>query len=98
MRGHGSLVVKVSDRVMSSSRVPPKTHRVGERFTLNPLKAQTSSHWCGVIVRRWGSASSDISLKRARAKVGKLIEIESAIGYMRDADQELSPLIAIGLK
>ncbi|GFY19458.1 HTH_48 domain-containing protein [Trichonephila clavipes] len=29
MRGHGSLVVKVSDRgwrVMSSSRVPPKTH------------------------------------------------------------------------
>ncbi|GFX35553.1 hypothetical protein TNCV_103601 [Trichonephila clavipes] len=50
MRGHGSLVVKVSDRgrrVMSSSRVPLKTRRVGERCTLNLLRAQTSSRWCG---------------------------------------------------
>ncbi|GFW19628.1 uncharacterized protein TNCV_1605191 [Trichonephila clavipes] len=55
MRGHGSLVVKVLDRgwrVMSSSRVPLKTRRVGERFTLNLLRAQTSSHWCGEVVRR----------------------------------------------
>ncbi|GFX47575.1 hypothetical protein TNCV_3015941 [Trichonephila clavipes] len=47
MRDHGSLVVKVSDRawrVMSSSRVPLKIHRVGERCTLNLLRAQTSSH------------------------------------------------------
>ncbi|GFX49780.1 uncharacterized protein TNCV_3073331 [Trichonephila clavipes] len=44
MCGHGSLVAKVSDRrwrVMSSSRVPLKTHRVGEQCTLNLLRAQT---------------------------------------------------------
>ncbi|GFT58432.1 uncharacterized protein TNCV_2119271 [Trichonephila clavipes] len=55
MRGHGSLVVKVSDRgwrVMSSSRIPLKTLRVGERCTLNLLRAQTSSCWCSVVVRR----------------------------------------------
>ncbi|GFW54652.1 uncharacterized protein TNCV_787551 [Trichonephila clavipes] len=49
-----SLVVKVSDRrwrVMSSSRVPIKTRRVGVRCSLNLLRAQTSSHWCGVVVR-----------------------------------------------
>ncbi|GFY01676.1 retrovirus-related Pol polyprotein from transposon 412 [Trichonephila clavipes] len=54
MRGHGSLEVKVSDRgwrVMSSSRVPLKTHHVGERCTLNLLRAQTPSRWCGVVVK-----------------------------------------------
>ncbi|GFT60723.1 hypothetical protein TNCV_3584351 [Trichonephila clavipes] len=54
MRGHGSLVVKVSDRgwrVMSSSRVTLKTLRVGERCTQNLLRAQTSSRWCGVVFR-----------------------------------------------
>ncbi|GFU85319.1 uncharacterized protein TNCV_2386241 [Trichonephila clavipes] len=53
--GHGSLMVKVSDRgclVTSSSPVPLKTHRVGERCTLNLSRAQTSSRWCGVVVRR----------------------------------------------
>ncbi|GFY17763.1 uncharacterized protein TNCV_1074981 [Trichonephila clavipes] len=48
MRGHGSLVVKVSDRgwrVMSSSRVPRKTRRAGERCMLNVLRAQASSRW-----------------------------------------------------
>ncbi|GFU13882.1 uncharacterized protein TNCV_940611 [Trichonephila clavipes] len=54
MRGHGSLVVKVSDRgwrVMSSRPVPLKTRRVGVRCMLNLLRAQTSSNWCGVVVR-----------------------------------------------
>ncbi|GFX37163.1 uncharacterized protein TNCV_199141 [Trichonephila clavipes] len=57
MRGHGNLVVKVSDRgwrVMSSSRVPLKTRRVGERCPLNLLRAVTSSRWCGVVVRKGG--------------------------------------------
>ncbi|GFW72949.1 uncharacterized protein TNCV_830721 [Trichonephila clavipes] len=55
MGGRGSLVVKVSDRgwhVTSSSPVPLKTRRVGARCTLNLLRAQTSSRWCGVVVRR----------------------------------------------
>ncbi|GFU38292.1 hypothetical protein TNCV_2432891 [Trichonephila clavipes] len=46
----GSPVVKVSDHgwhVMSSSPVPLKTRRVGQRCTLNPSRAETSSRWCG---------------------------------------------------
>ncbi|GFT62427.1 hypothetical protein TNCV_4717891 [Trichonephila clavipes] len=58
--GRSRLVVKVSDRgwhVMSSSPVLLKTRRVGERCTLNLSRAQTSSHWCGVVVRRVGASS-----------------------------------------
>ncbi|GFW17292.1 hypothetical protein TNCV_1957631 [Trichonephila clavipes] len=50
MPDHVSLVVKVSDRgwrVMSLSQVPLKTRRVGQRCTLNLLRALTSSRWCG---------------------------------------------------
>ncbi|GFX90001.1 uncharacterized protein TNCV_886991 [Trichonephila clavipes] len=52
---HGSLVVKTLDhgwRVMSSSPVPLKTRRVGERCTINMLRAQTSSRWWAVVIRR----------------------------------------------
>ncbi|GFX86376.1 uncharacterized protein TNCV_2562651 [Trichonephila clavipes] len=62
--GCGSPEVKVSDHgrhVMNSSQVPLKTRRVGERYTLNLSRALTSSHWCGVVVRR-GGASSGIVL------------------------------------
>ncbi|GFT26768.1 putative LOC100569746 [Trichonephila clavipes] len=38
-------------RVMSSSPVPLKTRRVGERCTLSLSIAQTSSCLCGVVVR-----------------------------------------------
>ncbi|GFU54300.1 hypothetical protein TNCV_576771 [Trichonephila clavipes] len=47
--GRDSLVVKVSDRgwhVMSSSPVPLKNRRVGERCTLNLSTTQMSSRWC----------------------------------------------------
>ncbi|GFX13732.1 hypothetical protein TNCV_599421 [Trichonephila clavipes] len=62
--GRGSLVVKVSDRgwrVMSSTPVPLKIHRVGERCTLNLSRTQTSSRWCGIVVRR-GDANSGVVL------------------------------------
>ncbi|GFU01943.1 uncharacterized protein TNCV_1524301 [Trichonephila clavipes] len=55
--GRGSLVVKELDRgwlVTSSSPVPLKTRRVGERCMLNLSRAQMSSRWCGVVVRRRG--------------------------------------------
>ncbi|GFX06384.1 uncharacterized protein TNCV_2939121 [Trichonephila clavipes] len=62
--GRGSLVVKVSQwlawrgwHVMSSRPVPLKTRRVGGRCTLNLSRAQTSSRWCGVVVRRGGASS-----------------------------------------
>ncbi|GFU18494.1 hypothetical protein TNCV_3787541 [Trichonephila clavipes] len=32
--------------------VPQKTHRVGQRCTLNLSRAEISSRWCGVVVRR----------------------------------------------
>ncbi|GFU84410.1 RNA-directed DNA polymerase from mobile element jockey [Trichonephila clavipes] len=46
---------RVSDRglpVTSSSPVPLKTRRVGQRCTLNLLRVETFSRWCGVVVRR----------------------------------------------
>ncbi|GFS69708.1 uncharacterized protein TNCV_4052941 [Trichonephila clavipes] len=45
--------------VTSSSPVPLKTRRVGQRCTLNLPRAETSSRWRGVVVRR-GGASSDV--------------------------------------
>ncbi|GFU77577.1 uncharacterized protein TNCV_3499491 [Trichonephila clavipes] len=62
VRGH--LVVGwsryqiMSGLVKSSSPVPLKTLPVEERCTLNLSRAQTSSGWCSVVVRR-GGASSD---------------------------------------
>ncbi|GFW32979.1 hypothetical protein TNCV_1939031 [Trichonephila clavipes] len=47
--------------VSSSSPVPQETHRVGQRCTLNLSRAEMSSRWCGVVVRR-GGASSGVAL------------------------------------
>ncbi|GFX09879.1 uncharacterized protein TNCV_3565571 [Trichonephila clavipes] len=60
IQGCGSPVVRVSDHgryVMSSSPVPLKTRRVRQRCTLNLSRAETSSRWCGVVVRRGGASS-----------------------------------------
>ncbi|GFV66648.1 uncharacterized protein TNCV_2594691 [Trichonephila clavipes] len=43
--------------VTGSSPVPLKTRRVGQRCTLNLSRAETSSRWCGVVVRRGGGSS-----------------------------------------
>ncbi|GFT47471.1 uncharacterized protein TNCV_3750041 [Trichonephila clavipes] len=43
--------------VTSSSPVPLKTRRVGQRGTLNLSRAEASSRWCGVVVRRGGASS-----------------------------------------
>ncbi|GFV98717.1 uncharacterized protein TNCV_1454031 [Trichonephila clavipes] len=62
-RGYGCPVVKVSDHgrhVRSSSPVPLMTRRVGQRCTLNLSRAETSSRWCGVVVRRGGASSGVI--------------------------------------
>ncbi|GFV47883.1 uncharacterized protein TNCV_3415001 [Trichonephila clavipes] len=45
--------------VTSSSPVPLKTRRVGQRCTLILSRAEASSRWCGVVVRR-GDASSGV--------------------------------------
>ncbi|GFY24749.1 uncharacterized protein TNCV_1017951 [Trichonephila clavipes] len=57
MGGCGRPVVKVLDHgghVMSSSPVPLKTRRVRQRCSSNVSRAETSSRWCGVVVRREG--------------------------------------------
>ncbi|GFX04139.1 uncharacterized protein TNCV_3972881 [Trichonephila clavipes] len=43
--------------VPSSSLIPQKTRHVGKRSTLNLSRAETSSRWCGVVVRRGGASS-----------------------------------------
>ncbi|GFX41966.1 uncharacterized protein TNCV_3677781 [Trichonephila clavipes] len=43
--------------VTSSNPVPLKTRRIGKRCTLNLSRAETSSRWCGVEVRRGGASS-----------------------------------------
>ncbi|GFT77065.1 transposable element Tc1 transposase [Trichonephila clavipes] len=56
-------VVKVSNHgrhVMNSSPVPLTTRRVGERYTLTLPSAQTSSHCCGVAVRKEGVPAQTI--------------------------------------
>ncbi|GFV42274.1 uncharacterized protein TNCV_3165051 [Trichonephila clavipes] len=47
----------VAGSVTSSRPVPPKTRRVGQRCTLNLSRAETSSRWCGVVVRTGGANS-----------------------------------------
>ncbi|GFW90771.1 transposon Ty3-G Gag-Pol polyprotein [Trichonephila clavipes] len=42
----------------SSNPVPLKTRRVGQRCTLNLSRAEMSSRWCGVVVRRGGANSA----------------------------------------
>ncbi|PRD33872.1 UNVERIFIED_CONTAM: hypothetical protein NCL1_16351 [Trichonephila clavipes] len=44
----------VAGLVVSSSPVPLKTRRVGQRCTLNLSRAQTSFRWCVLVVRRGG--------------------------------------------
>ncbi|GFW93663.1 hypothetical protein TNCV_4541921 [Trichonephila clavipes] len=62
-------MVKVSDHgrhVTSSSLVPLKTRRVGQRCTLNLSRAETSSRWCGrvcssqvvMVANSWPALSS----------------------------------------
>ncbi|GFV88978.1 uncharacterized protein TNCV_4911801 [Trichonephila clavipes] len=47
----------VAGFVTSSSPVPLKTRRVGQRCMLNLSRAEKSSRWCGVVVRRGGASS-----------------------------------------
>ncbi|GFT42293.1 hypothetical protein TNCV_1786131 [Trichonephila clavipes] len=43
--------------VMSSSPVPLNARRVGKRCTLYLSRAEMSSHWCCVVVKRGGASS-----------------------------------------
>ncbi|GFW97805.1 hypothetical protein TNCV_1425681 [Trichonephila clavipes] len=49
----------VAGFVTNSSPVALNTRHVGQRCTLNLSRAETSSRWCGVVVRRGGCQESD---------------------------------------
>ncbi|GFX57444.1 transposable element Tcb2 transposase [Trichonephila clavipes] len=72
IEGCGSPVVKALDHgrhVMSSSPIPLKTRRVGQRCTLKLSRAETSCRWCGVEVRREGASSGVIHVTRPWPKI-----------------------------
>ncbi|GFY36919.1 hypothetical protein TNCV_2568811 [Trichonephila clavipes] len=56
-RGIGSQSASNGLLWVLSSPVPIKTRRVGQRCTLNLSRAELSSRWCGVVVRRGGASS-----------------------------------------
>ncbi|GFV41461.1 uncharacterized protein TNCV_5016181 [Trichonephila clavipes] len=75
----------VAGFVTSSSPVPLKTRRVGQRCTLNLSRAETSSVvWCGVVVRRGGvpaqvsSTSLDHGSKLRGPLPKALVQLNSA--------------------
>ncbi|GFW20758.1 uncharacterized protein TNCV_1049791 [Trichonephila clavipes] len=51
-RKSSTCYLLITKGVTCSSPVPLKTHRVGEKCTLNLSRAQTSSCWSGVVVKR----------------------------------------------
>ncbi|GFW16860.1 uncharacterized protein TNCV_2759881 [Trichonephila clavipes] len=55
--------------VTSSSPVPLKTRRVGQRCTLNLSRAETSARWCGVVVRRGGASSGVVHVTSPWLKI-----------------------------
>ncbi|GFY22764.1 uncharacterized protein TNCV_2180251 [Trichonephila clavipes] len=51
-RKSSTCYLLITKGVASSSPVPLKIHRVGERCSLNLSRAQTSSCWSDVVVKR----------------------------------------------
>ncbi|GFV05442.1 uncharacterized protein TNCV_226531 [Trichonephila clavipes] len=89
VEGCGSPVVKVSNHgrhVTSSSPVPLKIRRVGERCTLNLSRAETSSRRCGVVVRREGffceRIFESLSTQKKRFLVWVFCQSSSMVGQV----------------
>ncbi|GFX06482.1 uncharacterized protein TNCV_3017161 [Trichonephila clavipes] len=55
-RKSSTCYLLITKGVKNSSPVPLKIHRVGERYSLNVSRAQTSSCWSDVIVKRGPTA------------------------------------------
>ncbi|GFU45981.1 uncharacterized protein TNCV_5102741 [Trichonephila clavipes] len=63
----------VAGFVTSSSPVPLKTRRVGQRCTLNLSRAEMSSRWCGVVVRRGGCQLRNLPEVRIENNISSLL-------------------------
>ncbi|GFW26814.1 uncharacterized protein TNCV_1403041 [Trichonephila clavipes] len=73
----------VAGFVTSSSPVPLKTHRVGQRCTINLSRAEMSSRWCGVVVgegvpAQVSSTSLDHGSKLRGPSPKALVQLNSA--------------------
>ncbi|GFW71287.1 uncharacterized protein TNCV_537051 [Trichonephila clavipes] len=82
--------------VTRSSPVPLKTRRVGQRCTLNLSRAEMSSRWCGVVVRRGVPAQvSSTSLDHGSKLRGPLpkafVQLNSATLIFNQSIKALSP-------
>ncbi|GFU17066.1 uncharacterized protein TNCV_2480071 [Trichonephila clavipes] len=69
---------------MSSFLVPLKTRRVGERSTLNLSRAQTSSHGCGVVVKREGASSGVVLVTSPWFKMTRSVAKSSRVAEQCD--------------
>ncbi|GFW26670.1 uncharacterized protein TNCV_2850601 [Trichonephila clavipes] len=49
--------------------LPLKTRRVGQQYTLNLSRAETSSRWCDVVVRRGGASSGVVHVTCPRFRI-----------------------------
>ncbi|GFU47808.1 uncharacterized protein TNCV_4465501 [Trichonephila clavipes] len=72
--------------VTGSSPVPLKTHRVGQRCTLNLSRAETSSRWCGVVVRRGGASSGVVHVTRPWFKITWSVAKSPRVAEQRDVN------------
>ncbi|GFW02118.1 hypothetical protein TNCV_4854581 [Trichonephila clavipes] len=79
---------------MSLSPVPLKTRRVGQRCTLNLSRSQTSSRWCGVVLRRtrlpaqeirhhtrYGGYDSQLVIEWARVRIPNKVLQEKKLDF-----------------
>ncbi|GFV45424.1 uncharacterized protein TNCV_858621 [Trichonephila clavipes] len=68
--------------VTSSSPIPLKIRRIGQRCALNLPRAETSSPWCGVVVRRGGvpdQHGGTINSRRATSPLVRLVKGEERL-------------------
>ncbi|GFS92653.1 uncharacterized protein TNCV_1160971 [Trichonephila clavipes] len=82
--------------VTSSSPVPLKIRRVGQRCTLNLSRAETSSRWCGVVVRRGvaaqvSSTSLDHGSKLRGPSPKALVQLNSDVNIQSINQTQAAP-------
>ncbi|GFT43237.1 hypothetical protein TNCV_2520911 [Trichonephila clavipes] len=103
MFGNANRAPKSADCHLSERENPKAAHSedLNDRPILSLREVRLLSLYCSDLIEEIIASSS--ALKRTRTTEGKVIEIGfvqawSVMGQMRDADEELSPLIADGLK
>ncbi|GFX20442.1 hypothetical protein TNCV_3488001 [Trichonephila clavipes] len=74
---------------MGSRLVSLKTRHVGERCMLTLSGAHTSSHWCGVVVRRGGTSSCAVLVTRPWLKFSRSVTKSPRVA-VKDLELEMN--------